>query len=267
MNPVKIALSGAGGRMGRELALAALSDPAVALVGGVELPESPAVGADIGTLCGRPACGAVVTTDMRAALAKADVLVEFTAPAPTVDHLALAVDLGKAAVVGTTGLSPAQAEQVCAASRHIPIVQAPNMSVGVNVLLRVLPEIAKLLGEGYDLEIVEAHHHGKKDAPSGTALRLAEVIAQALGKDLGKVARHGREGLAQRAPGEIGIHAVRAGGIVGEHHVIFANEGEQVEVVHRAFSRQTFALGAMRAARFVAGRAPGLYDINDVLGS
>lgn len=263
---VKIAISGAGGRMGRELAIAALSDPEVEVASGTEVPGSAVLGADIGALCGRPAIGTAVTTDMRSALAKADVLVEFTVPAATVEHLRMASELGKGAVVGTTGLSAEEVEVVHAAARRIPVVMAPNMSVGVNVLLQVVPLIARLLGKGYDLEIVEAHHRGKKDAPSGTALKLAEAIAAAIGSDLSKTATYGRSGLAPRREGEIGIHAVRAGGIVGEHQVLFANDGEQIEIVHRAFSRQNFALGAMRAVKYVAGKGPGLYTMNDVLG-
>ena len=264
---VKVAISGAGGRMGRELAIAALGDPSVSIAGGTEVAGSPVLGADIGALCGRPPIGATVTTDMRSALAKADVLLEFTAPAATVEHLQIASALGKGAVVGTTGLSGQELEQVHAAARRIPVVMAPNMSVGVSVLLRVVPMMAKMLGGGYDLEIVEAHHRGKKDAPSGTALKIAEAIAEAIGSDLGEVATYGRAGLAPRRDGEIGIHAVRAGAIVGDHQVLFANEGEQIEIVHRAFSRQTFALGAMRAVKFVVAQGPGLYTMNDVLGS
>lgn len=263
---VRIALSGAAGRMGRELAIAALNDPEIEIAGGTEAAGSPALGADIGALCGRPPLGVVVGTDMGSALAKADVLVEFTVPTATVEHLAIAAALGKGAVVGTTGLSADEMEQVRVAARRIPIVMAPNMSVGVTVLLRAVAAVTQMLGPGYDIEIIEAHHHGKKDAPSGTALKLAEAIAAALGKNLDEIACYGRQGLAPRKEGEIGIHAVRAGAIVGEHQVLFANEGEQIEIVHRAFGRQTFALGAMRAAKFVATRAPGLYGMQDVLG-
>lgn len=263
---VRVAIAGAGGRMGRELALAALGDAEIEIAGAIEAPGSPVIGEDIGRLCGCGNASVIVTADADRALSGVDVLIEFTIPQATVAHVALATQLDKGVVLGTTGLSTEDIEAVRQASHRIPIVMAPNMGVGVNVLVRLLPQIAQLLGKDYDVEIVEAHHRGKQDAPSGTALKIAEVIARAR-DDLGKTATFGRHGIAPRRDGEIGIHAVRAGGIVGDHRIIFANGGEQIEVIHRAFSRQSFALGALRAAKFVATHPAGMYTMQDVLGA
>ncbi|HET7273260.1 MAG TPA: 4-hydroxy-tetrahydrodipicolinate reductase, partial [Rubrobacter sp.] len=191
----------------------------------------------------------------------AEVLIEFTTPEATVGHLSY----GKPHVIGTTGLSDEQIQMVREAAHSVPIVLAPNMSVGVNLLREVVRELAAKLGEGYDIEVVEAHHRNKKDAPSGTALFLARAAAEGRGQDLDEVAVYGREGFAPREPGEIGIHALRGGAVVGEHRLIFYSGGEEVEVVHRALSRRTFADGALRAARFVANSQPGLYSMADVL--
>lgn len=262
---IKIAIVGAGGRMGREVAAAALRDPGLQIAGAVEAVGSPDVGQDVGTLGGQGEIGVRITADAEAAIALADVLVEFSSPAASVEHAQLAARLGKGHVLGTTGLDAAQMESIRQAAERVPVLLAPNMSLGVNLLLKVLPMVAQALGSGYDVEIVEAHHRHKKDAPSGTALALGQAMARALGRDWAEAAVYGRHGLAPRRPGEIGVHALRGGGNVGEHVVIFSNEGEQIEVAHRAFSRQTFALGALRAARFLVGRAPGLYTMLDVL--
>ncbi|MBI2953341.1 MAG: 4-hydroxy-tetrahydrodipicolinate reductase [Chloroflexi bacterium] len=262
---VKVVIVGAAGRMGRMLIAGALQDKDLELAGGVVEPGFPEVGADLGNLGGQQPIGVFAVDNLDAAIGNADVVIEFTAPEASVQHVELAARHKKAAVIGTTGLDAAQMERIRAAARSVPVLVAPNMSVGVNVLERILPLIARTLGEGYDIEIVEAHHRMKKDAPSGTALKLAQVIAEALGKDLDDVGVYGRHGIAPRTEGEIGVHAVRAGGIVGDHRVIFANDGEEIEIVHRAFSRQTFVLGALRAAKYIVNQKPGLYSIQDVL--
>ncbi|MBI2941259.1 MAG: 4-hydroxy-tetrahydrodipicolinate reductase [Chloroflexi bacterium] len=262
---IRLAVHGASGRMGREVVAAALADPEVRLVGAIARPGSAAVGQDAGTLAGRPAAGLLVSDNLAAVVGETDVVVDFTAPEASLGAVACARVAGKAVVVGTTGLSAAQIAELREAGSSIPVFVAPNMSVGVNLLLRVLPLVARALA-GYDVEVVEAHHRHKKDAPSGTALKLAEVIAGALGTTLGERATYGRHGLAPRQPGEIGLHAVRAGGIVGEHTVRFVNDGEEVSIGHRAFSRQTFALGALRAAKYFANRPPGYYTFDDLLG-
>jgi 4-hydroxy-tetrahydrodipicolinate reductase len=262
---IKVVIVGAAGRMGRQLLSDILRDDELSVVGGVVEPGQAEVGADLGVLGGQQAIGIVAVDSFEQAIDNADVIIEFTAPGPSVEHAELAARRGKAMVIGTTGLSPAQIEQVRQASQSVPIFQAPNMSVGVNVLFKALPIIVQALGTGYDIEIVGAHHRMKKDAPSGTALKLAEVIAEALDKSIEDVGSYGRKGIAPRVDGEIGIHAVRAGGIVGDHTVLFANEAEQIEVVHRAFSRQNFSLGALRAAKFIARQKPGFYSMQDVL--
>ena len=262
----RIVVVGAAGRMGRMLTATALADPGIQVVGAVDRAEAPGAGEDVGTLAGRAPVGVRVGSELSAVLAGTDVVVEFSAPEASVAHAAIVAAAGRAMVIGTTGLSEAQVAQVRASAELAPILMAPNMSLGVNVLLRFLPLIARSLGEGYDIEIVETHHRGKKDAPSGTALKLGEVIAEGLGKRLPDVAVHGRSGIQPRVPGEIGFHAIRAGANVGEHVVIFSNEGEQIEVTHRAFSRETFALGAVRACKWLAGREPGFYSMHDVVG-
>lgn len=263
---VRVVIVGAAGRMGRQLIAATLADKELELTGGVVEPGMPEVSTDLGILGGQEPIGVLAVDNLASALEDADVIVEFTAPESSVEHAEAAARHGKAMVIGTTGLDAGQMERIRKAAQVTPILVAPNMSVGVNVLLQALPIIARALSSSYDVEIVEAHHRMKKDAPSGTALKLAEVIARALEKDLGEVGNYGRKGIAPRIEGEIGIHAVRAGGIVGDHTVIFANEAEQIEVVHRAFSRQNFALGALRAAKYIANRGPGLYSMQDVLG-
>ncbi|MBI4322163.1 MAG: 4-hydroxy-tetrahydrodipicolinate reductase [Chloroflexi bacterium] len=264
---VKVVIIGAAGQMGRQVAYAALQDTGIQVVGAVVEPNAPEIGVDVGTLAGLGAIGVAATDDLASAIDAADAVVEFTAPRASLGHLGLAAKRGKAAVVGTTGFSATELDAIGELAGNVPVVLSPNMSVGVNVLLKILPLVTRALGTGYDVEIVEAHHRRKKDAPSGTALKLAELIAAARDQELRDIARFGREGLAPRKEGELGLHAVRGGGIVGEHHVIFVNEGEQVEIVHRALSRQTFALGAVRAAKFVAKQKPGLYSMQDVLAA
>jgi 4-hydroxy-tetrahydrodipicolinate reductase len=253
----RIAIIGAAGRMGRELCRAALEGEGIELVGGTEASGSPTLSADLGELCGAGKIGVTTTEDPPE---DAEVLIEFTTPEATVEHLSYR----KPVVIGTTGLSEEQRTEVEAAAKDMPIVLAPNMSVGVNLLQEVVRDLSAKLA-GYDIEVVEAHHRNKKDAPSGTALLLARAAAEGRGQDLDEVAVYGRGGLAPRKEGEIGIHALRGGAVVGEHRLIFYSEGEEVEVTHRALSRRTFADGALRAAKFVAEAKSGLYSIRDVL--
>jgi 4-hydroxy-tetrahydrodipicolinate reductase len=261
VNPAltRVAVVGAAGRMAREVVRAALEDDSFELVGGVVESGAPELGADLGELCGWGRSGAAATENPPD---NAEALVEFTTPEATVEHLAY----GRPAVIGTTGLSDEQLSRVEEAAKNVPIVLAPNMSVGVNLVREMVRELAEKLGTGYDVEIVEAHHRNKVDAPSGTALLLARAAAEGRKNDLDEVAVYGREGRAPREEGEIGIHALRGGAVVGEHRVIFYSDGEEVEIAHRALSRRTFATGALRAARFVAGAEPGLYSMRDVLG-
>jgi 4-hydroxy-tetrahydrodipicolinate reductase len=255
----RVAVVGAAGRMGREVVRAALEDGSFELVGGVVEPEAPELGADLGELCGWGKSSVVATEDPPD---EAEALIEFTTPGATVEHLAY----GKPAVIGTTGLSEEQLARVEEAAKGVPIVLAPNMSVGVSMIREVIRELSEKLGTDYDVEIVEVHHRNKVDAPSGTALLLARAVAEGRKKDLDEVAVYGREGRAPREEGGIGIHALRGGAVVGEHRAIFYSDGEEVEVAHRALSRRTFAAGALRAAKFVAGAKPGLYSMRDVLG-
>ena len=245
--------------MGRELCRAALQTDGIELAGGTVEPDAPELGDDLGELCGAGRTGVTAT---EAPPEDAGVLIEFTTPEATVEHLSH----GLPHVIGTTGLSEEQLAEVGEAAQSAPIVLAPNMSVGVNLLREVVRDLAaKLIG--YDIEVVEAHHRHKKDAPSGTALFLARAAAEGRERSLEEVAVYGREGYAPREPGEIGIHALRGGAVVGEHRLVFYADGEEVEVVHRALSRRTFADGALRAARFAAGAKPGLYGMADVLGA
>ncbi len=244
--------------MGRELCRAAIETEGIKLVGGTVEPGAPELGSDLGDLCSSGRMGVTATEDPPE---NAEVLIEFTTPGATVEHLSY----GKPHVIGTTGLSGDQVANVEEAAQNAPIVLAPNMSVGVNLLREVVRELSAKLGESYDIEVVEAHHRNKKDAPSGTALFLARAAAEGRERDLDEVAVYGREGLSPRQEGEIGIHALRGGAVVGEHRLIFYSGGEEVEVVHRALSRRTFADGALRAARFAADARPGLYSMADVL--
>jgi 4-hydroxy-tetrahydrodipicolinate reductase len=243
--------------MGRELCRAALETRGIELVGGTEKPGAPELGADLGELCGAGKTGLVVTEEPPE---EAEVLVEFTTPEATVEHLSYR----RPAVIGTTSLFEEQRAKIEEASKNTPIVFAPNMSVGVNLLREVVRELSAKLAH-YDVEVVEAHHRNKKDAPSGTALLLARAAAEGRGQNLDEIAVYGREGTSPRREGEIGIHALRGGVVVGEHRLIFYGLGEEVEVIHRALSRRTFAAGALRAAKFVATAKPGLYGMKDVL--
>jgi 4-hydroxy-tetrahydrodipicolinate reductase len=267
---VRIAIAGAGGRMGQALVEATLADPAATLAAAVDVPGSPAVGRDAGERCGRTT-GVIVGTDVDAAVQAADVLIDFTRPEGTLAHLAACARHGTAAVIGTTGLSAADMAELAARAKTIPVVFAPNMSIGVNVLVELVEAAARRLGPAYDIEIVEMHHRHKVDAPSGTALRLGEAAAAGAGRRLADCAVYAREGVTGERPANaIGFATLRGGDVVGEHTVIFAGAGERVELVHKAGSRQNFATGALRAAHFVARRRaegqPGLADMRDVLG-
>ncbi|MBA4177154.1 MAG: 4-hydroxy-tetrahydrodipicolinate reductase [Leptothrix sp. (in: Bacteria)] len=263
---LNIAVAGAGGRMGRMLIDALLASGDCALSGALDLPGSPALGQDAGAFAGRET-GVAVTANLQAGLAGAHVLIDFTRPEGTLAHLAVCRDLGVRAVIGTTGFSAEEKAQIAAHARQVATVFAANMSVGVNVMLRLLQQAALALGPGYDVEVLEAHHRHKVDAPSGTALAMGEVLALARGVDLAKdgvFSRHGHTG--ERVPGSIGFATLRGGDIVGEHTALFCGTGERIEIVHKSSSRANYADGSLRAARFLAARETGLYGMDDVLG-
>jgi len=263
---LKIAVAGASGRMGRMLVEAVTATEDCALSGALDVPGSPALGADPLAASGQRS-GLRITDDLRAGLSGADVLIDFTRPEGTLAHLAVCRELGVRAVIGTTGFSDAQKSQIAEHARHIAIVMAPNMSLGVNVMLKLLDVAARALNTGFDIEVIEAHHRHKVDAPSGTALAIGEVLARAVGRELGDVAVHGRHGITgERDTSSIGFSVIRGGDIVGDHTVLFAGSGERIEITHKSASRATYAQGSLRAARFLAGRAPGLYSMQDVLG-
>jgi len=264
--PLRLAIAGASGRMGRMLIDAVLAAPDCALAGALDQPGSPAIGQDAGAHAGRHT-GVAITHELAQGLANAQVLIDFTRPEGTLAHLAACQALGVKAVIGTTGFSAEQKAEIGAIARQIAVVMAPNMSVGVNVVLRLLAQAAQALNQGYDIEIIEAHHRHKVDAPSGTALAMGEVVAGALGRSLKDCAVYGREGVTgERDPSTIGFATVRGGDIVGDHTVLFAGTGERIEISHKASSRAGYAQGSLRAARFLAAHASGLYDMNDVLG-
>jgi len=262
----QVAIAGSSGRMGRALLEAVFQSPDQRLHAALERHDSPFLGKDAGELIGSP-CGITITERIEQALPGAHVLIDFTRPEGTLAHVDLCRRLGVKAVIGTTGLAPEQKARIADAARDIAIVFAPNMSVGVTVLLKLLETAARALQDGYDIEIIEAHHRHKVDAPSGTALRMGEVIAQTLGRNLAECAVYGREGVTgERQAATIGFATVRGGDIVGDHTALFAGIGERIEISHKASSRATFAIGALRAARFLATKERGLYDMRDVLG-
>jgi 4-hydroxy-tetrahydrodipicolinate reductase len=264
---VRIAVPGAAGKMGRMILKVISETPSTELVAAVERPGSTLLGQDAGLVAGLGELGVTIRAELDDALSNADVIIDFTAPAATAWTVSRAAEHEVGVVIGTTGLGEAEKRAVWQASETIPIVLSANMSLGVNVLFGLLAQAARALGSDYDVEIVELHHRHKKDAPSGTALAMASVLAEALERDLGKVARYGREGqVGARAGDEIGVHAVRGGDIVGEHTAYFCGLGERLEITHRASSRETFARGAVRAAEWLRDRDPGLYDMQDVLG-
>ncbi len=261
-----IAIAGASGRMGHMLIDAVQAADDCTLTGALDIASSPAIGQDAGAFAGH-ATGVRITSDIRQGLQSSQVLIDFTRPEGTLEHLQVCRELGVAAVIGTTGFTEAQKAEIAAIARTIPIMMAPNMSVGVNVTLKLLEMAAKALSTGYDIEIVEAHHRHKVDAPSGTALKMGEVIAGALGRDLKDCAVYAREGVTgERDPSSIGFATIRGGDIVGDHTVLFAGTGERIEISHKSSSRATYAQGSLRAVRFLAGRKAGLFDMYDVLG-
>lgn len=265
MTPLKIAIAGVNGRMGKILVEAVNSHPAAVLCGALEHAGSDAVGLDAGHALGIKT-GVTVSSDVDAVLAASDVLIDFTRPEPTLNHLQKCAEHGVDIVIGTTGFDEAGKEAIAQAGREIGVVFAANFSVGVNLTFHILDTVARVLNEGYDIEIIEAHHRHKVDAPSGTALRMGEVIADALGRDLKTCAVYGREGhTGARDPQTIGFATIRGGDVVGDHTALFATEGERVEISHKASSRMTFASGAVRAALWLKGKK-GLFDMQDVLG-
>jgi 4-hydroxy-tetrahydrodipicolinate reductase len=266
MSRLKIAIVGATGRMGRMLIESTLKDRETMLVAAVDQAGVAAQGKDAGELVGMP-CGVAVTSDVESGIAMADCLIDFTRPEGTLEHLEICRRNKVAIVIGTTGFDDSGKKAIADAAREIPVVFAPNMSVGVNVVFKLLDTASRILSEGYDIEIVEAHHRHKIDAPSGTALRMGEVVAQALGRDLKECAVYGREGVTgERDPSTIGFATVRGGDIVGDHTVMYCGTGERVEISHKAGSRMPYALGSLRAACFLAGKEHGMFDMQDVLG-
>jgi len=265
MSALKIALTGASGRMGRRLIETILATSKVELVGAYERPDSALIGQDAGAFLGQHT-GVSISNEIEAVLAPADCLIDFTRPEVTLAYLKAACQYNVKLVIGTTGFTPAQRAEIAAAAHKVPIVLAPNMSVGVNVTFKLLELAARLLANDYDIEIIEAHHRYKVDAPSGTALKMGEIIAHALGRDLAEVAVYGREGMTgERKPTTIGFSTVRGGDIVGDHTVLFVGAGERIEITHKSASRLSYAQGALRAAHFLADKTNGLFDMQDVL--
>ena len=262
----KIAVAGASGRMGQMLIDAIRAADDCSLTGALDIATSPAMGKDAGSFSGQPT-GVLITSDLRAGLSDSQVLIDFTRPEGTMEHIKVCRELGVAMVIGTTGFSEAQKAKIDAAAQDIAIMMAPNMSVGVNVTLKLLEMAAKALSTGYDIEIIEAHHRHKVDAPSGTALKMGEVIARAIGRDLKDCAVYAREGVTgERDPSSIGFATIRGGDIVGDHTVLFAGTGERIEISHKSSSRATYAQGSLRAVRFLATQKSGKFDMFDVLG-
>lgn len=262
----RIAVTGAAGRMGKVLIEAIDDADDLTLGAAIVHPESSLIGADAGEMAGIGKNGVRLAGHVSDVKDAFDVLIDFTFPDLTLENLAFCAEHGKAVIVGTTGLTDAEKEQVAMAAEKTPVIFAPNMSVGVNVVLNLLKTAAEVLGDDYDVEIIETHHRHKKDAPSGTALRMGEAVAEALGRDLKECAVFGREGFTgERSQKEIGFETIRAGDVVGDHTVLFATMGERIEITHKASSRMTFAQGAVRAARWLQGRPAGLYDMQDVL--
>lgn len=263
--PIKIVIAGCSGRMGHVLLECVFADADLVLCAALDSKGNPALGRDAGELLGKQS-GVKVTDSVEYALKDADVLIDFTRPEASMHYLDACQKANVSLVIGTTGFSAEQKAAIEKASKNIPIVFAPNMSVGITLLINLVQSAVKVLNEGYDIEIIEAHHRHKVDAPSGTALRLGEAAANALGRDLAECAIYGREGVTgERNPSTIGFATVRGGDVVGDHTVLFAGIGERVELTHKASSRATFALGAIRAAKFLADKKTGLYDMQDVL--
>lgn len=264
---VRAAIAGVAGRMGTRIAQLLGETDGIELVGGFEHPEHPWLGREISEIIGGAPRGIKVCGCIEDVLDRVDVVIDFTNALASLEHLSVAADKRKAMVIGSTGFTPEQLAQARQLTRESPCVLAPNMSMGVNVLFKLVADVTRLLGEGFDVEIVETHHRLKKDAPSGTALKLAEVVARARGAELSEVGTYARHGIiGERPDREIGVQTLRGGDIVGEHTVLFAGLGERIEITHRAHSRDNFARGAIRAARWVVHQPPGLYDMQHVLG-
>jgi 4-hydroxy-tetrahydrodipicolinate reductase len=264
---MRVAVVGAAGRMGKNLIEAVGMTKGLELTAATEHPDSSLIGADAGEVAGVGKLGVTIAADLAAVVNDFDVVIDFTGLAPTLNHLSICREHSKKIVIGTTGFDDDQKAQITAASQEIGVVFAPNMSVGVNLCFKLLDMAARVMGDDCDIEIIEAHHRHKLDAPSGTAVRMGEVVADALGRDLSKVAVYGREGqTGERDRETIGFETIRAGDVVGEHTVWFATEGERVEITHKASSRMTFAKGAARAAAWLESKDAGLFDMQDVLG-
>jgi 4-hydroxy-tetrahydrodipicolinate reductase len=264
---MNVAIVGAAGRMGGRLIQAVVAADGLELVGATERPGHPQIGADAGMLAAVGELGIKISDDLEATLLEADVLIDFTFPEVTLKNLEICAKLGKKVVTGSTGFTPEQKQQVEKFAEQVSVVMAPNMSVGVNACFKLLKEAANILGDDFDVEIVEMHHNKKKDSPSGTAVRMGEVVAEALGRDYNKVANYHREGMCgERTHDEIGMQTIRGGDIVGEHTVYFIGMGERIEISHRAMSRDMFARGAVRACQWLQDKDTGLYDMQDVLG-
>jgi 4-hydroxy-tetrahydrodipicolinate reductase len=264
---IKAVVTGAAGRMGARIINVLSGSEGIRLAAAIERKGSSLLGQDAGGPAGIPPTGIMITDNIGQALKVADVLIDFTVPDSSLEHIQVCAEQHKPVVIGTTGFTKEQIDQIRKHAQAIPCILSPNMSIGVNLSFKILAEVAKALGDDYDVEIVEAHHRMKKDAPSGTAIKMAQVIAQALNRNLDEVGVYARKGMiGERSRKEIGIQTVRAGDIVGEHTVFFAGKGERIEITHRAHSRDTFAAGAVRAAKWVVGKKPGMYDMQDVLG-
>ena len=267
MNKIKIGISGVAGKMGLTILKIALTDPELQVVGTIEAKDNKYVGSDIGELIGCKKTGILIESDIMGILSDIDVLMEFTSTSATLEHLKKVAELNKRIVIGTTGFTDKEYEEIKNCANTVPLVLSPNMSIGVNILFKLVQELSKICPEDYDIEIFEAHHRFKKDAPSGTAKKLAEIIANEKKIDINKRIIYGREGITgERGKGTIGIHAVRGGDIVGEHTVSFIGLGERIELTHKAHSRDTFARGSLLAAKFIANAKPGIYEMKDVLG-
>ncbi len=263
---VNVTINGACGRMGRLIIQGVTEQDGVTLVGAIEFPQHPEIGNDAGVVAGIGEIGVPISAKLSDTISESDVVIEFSKPEATLQHLRQVVEADKAMVIATTGFSNAELDEVKGLASKIRCVMAPNMSLGVNVMIRALELIAKSLGDDYDIEIIEAHHNHKADSPSGTALRLAETVATALERDLDEVGVYGRHGIiGPRPEKQIGIHAIRGGDIAGDHTVMFATQGEQLSIVHRAHSPEAFAKGAIRAAKWVVNASRGLHDVSEVL--
>jgi 4-hydroxy-tetrahydrodipicolinate reductase len=264
---IKVIVAGAAGRMGCRLVSLIRDSTGLILVGALEGKGHPALGEDAGEIAGSGRAGLPITDDLPMLMERGQVVIDFSEPEATLDHMRMAAYHRRAMIIGTTGFSPLQLDELRSLARQIPCVFSPNMSVGINLICKIVGEMARTLGDDYDIEVIEAHHRLKKDAPSGTALKIAEVLARSVKRDLNQVGVYARKGMiGERTIGEIGIQSIRAGDIVGDHTILFGGMGERIEITHRASSRDTFARGALRAARWVINQPPGLYDMMDVLG-